>query len=815
MDYKYLKIKLRVEHQNRVDNIVLTDLSKDLLETIDKINVAAKLDNHYNSNDEYIQDIMYVPWIFCKIHYEQTKRNYSWSGYDKFQRLARRLYEFLIHVWLTKKECLHEQYLKYDHNKYNDYIDYYIKNITDLGSYGFDIKSNEKSNGKNTVKFTDSLCNEIIAYSGLPSIPSYKHEVSMEKYFNIDTYTSRIYFNDDSENVIMGRNPQGSWGRRIEYNKEYIDLDALYIKNNPPQTDSIEAQLESESQGRYIISPLIDSNSVKLLGFKPKFENSAYKRLKISNAISNNISKLNQRLLTDYNIPDINIFACFLEEVIIRESNLFSNIILGSFLLGLPYEVLIKSLMGFDVGTKINTSKSIMSFELDKNIFAKSSAFEFVYPSLTTQIIKTTIPQNLNGLIREIEQQLIDYINNSLIIDKVINTILDDFKQKRTVKFVLDGREACIFEKKFVTYIYQETKVKSEQEIRKYLNETDSMELFFKLLKKDVKKHLDSSIGKYRKIIKFSLERLVEIHYRYRLVLKNENDTGMLFFKKLLKSEEIKMCYCSVPAEYHLQKSWFLELQDALEITELLNKRFNISQQISIHQENDKHVGSPYFVLPEKSKNFFIQLENQYKRAKSELQADTLLMIYIRYALSLLLGTRDFHKSCDLSNYSSRFQLLTIQEKNKDEQSSKRMIPLCKNAIQLIEKFYEIKKKYGLKEFEPVLMTESAHGIIITEEMTSKSILAWFKKNNTIKVDENFVKKIPLRFGRHVITSYAMQCGIRGEYLDALLNHFKMGTEDQGRYSNYSNPEYINSIKIFLNDLAEKYLPKYGAAFSS
>ena len=121
MDYKYLKIKLRVEHQNRVDNIVLTNLSKDLLETIDKINVAAKLDNHYNSNDEYIQDIMYVPWIFCKIHYEQTKRYYSWSGYDKFQRLARRLYEFLLHVWLTKKECLHEQYLKYDRNKYNDY----------------------------------------------------------------------------------------------------------------------------------------------------------------------------------------------------------------------------------------------------------------------------------------------------------------------------------------------------------------------------------------------------------------------------------------------------------------------------------------------------------------------------------------------------------------------------------------------------------------------------------------------------------------------------------------------------------------------
>ncbi len=67
------------------------------------------------------------------------------------------------------------------------------------------------------------------------------------------------------------------------------------------------------------------------------------------------------------------------------------------------------------------------------------------------------------------------------------------------------------------------------------------------------------------------------------------------------------MCYCSVPAEYHLQKYWFLELQDALEITELLNKRFNISQQISIHQENDKHVGSPYFVLPGKSKNFFLQ----------------------------------------------------------------------------------------------------------------------------------------------------------------------------------------------------------------
>ena len=71
------------------------------------------------------------------------------------------------------------------------------------------------------------------------------------------------------------------------------------------------------------------------------------------------------------------------------------------------------------------------------------------------------------------------------------------------------------------------------------------------------------------------------------------------------------------------------------------------------------------------------------------------------------------------------------------------------------------------------------------------------------------IKNIKLNFGRHVTTSFLSSTDLNAEYLDAFLNHFKMGTEDQGIYSNFNNQDYQKQIIKKIEIIEENYLPKF------
>ena len=74
---------------------------------------------------------------------------------------------------------------------------------------------------------------------------------------------------------------------------------------------------------------------------------------------------------------------------------------------------------------------------------------------------------------------------------------------------------------------------------------------------------------------------------------------------------------------------------------------------------------------------------------------------------------------------------------------------------------------------------------------------------------ENFTSNIKLNFGRHVVTSFLSSTNIDKKYVDAFLNHFKMGTEDQGIYSNFNNQDYVNVIIAKIEEIENNYLPSY------
>lgn len=79
-------------------------------------------------------------------------------------------------------------------------------------------------------------------------------------------------------------------------------------------------------------------------------------------------------------------------------------------------------------------------------------------------------------------------------------------------------------------------------------------------------------------------------------------------------------------------------------------------------------------------------------------------MIFIRYALSVLLATRDFNTSCELLEFSEKYRLLTIHEKAKHVNSSKRLIKVSPLALDYIKLFFELKQEFNYDGYIPILI---------------------------------------------------------------------------------------------------------------
>lgn len=270
------------------------------------------------------------------------------------------------------------------------------------------------------------------------------------------------------------------------------------------------------------------------------------------------------------------------------------------------------------------------------------------------------------------------------------------------------------------------------------------------------------------------------------------------------------MCYTSMPATYTLQENWYLILQKHLDIDVRLNTLFQCKSEIFLESKQDnKSVGSPFFIQPGKAKNFFLSLLNEINSsAPNEVVKDSIKMVYIRYALSFLLGTRNFHNSCDLGNHSKAYDITSIQEKEKDARSSKRIIPLCKTAKELIDIFHQLKSKYDYHQDTPCLIIMKENKIVF-DLMTQNNIISWIDDHH-LNIDTDFIKHVPQNYGRHVIKSSKLNSQIKDEFIDAFLNHHSSGTEDQGLYSTFSNRRYMDEIRIFLEDIAAEYLPGFG-----
>lgn len=286
------------------------------------------------------------------------------------------------------------------------------------------------------------------------------------------------------------------------------------------------------------------------------------------------------------------------------------------------------------------------------------------------------------------------------------------------------------------------------------------------------------------------------LRFFYQIFNKN-SDLSILFHINVSANDKAKLCYVNQPNRFQHLENWMIEFS-----TIVLEEYDN-----TVPIESNVFIGSPHFIESNKFRSFFDDLDNLYRTKTDKTEKFNIQMIFIRYALSLLLATRDYKESCNLYNHSRRLNLITIHEKAKNLRSSKRIIPLVKLAQDCIELFCYLKNKFQIDGNIPCLLRDEIR------ELTQKEILEYIKIISTpYEADKicNFIKAAKLNVGRHIFSTLARKSDLNREYEDAFLNHHYLGKVDQGIYSNFSNKSYMSEIRFFINDeIVKEYFPSH------
>ena len=219
-----------------------------------------------------------------------------------------------------------------------------------------------------------------------------------------------------------------------------------------------------------------------------------------------------------------------------------------------------------------------------------------------------------------------------------------------------------------------------------------------------------------------------------------------------------------------------------------------------------KFTGSGKVVDVNKAKNFFRIIHcNIYKYRSDSADYFNLVSIYVRYAMTFLLGTRNFLNSANFNSYSRELELWSIIEKSQDDASGIRVVPVCNVMQNLFVIYVKLLLQRGLKERNIFLLIDSKY-ISYNGEKAGMLISNMDKfsqdDRDTLK---QFVDFAPLNSGRHLLTQKAIDDSVSSNYIDAYLGHYAAGEEPLGKFSTFDVADYINAINSTTTKIANEY----------
>ena len=464
-------------------------------------------------------------------------------------------------------------------------------------------------------------------------------------------------------------------------------------------------------------------------------------------AFSANITKKSMLLSTDYKIPPMNVYKDFLKYFFDKQlpddmklEDAYKIIFFIDCITGMGYKTIIELMLEKKGIARLeNNTVAIM---LNKKLFAKDKN-------------KYIANNNGNKILYKLPENLIILINRA----KSYYRELDE----ETLDLQL-----------------------SEKEVDKY----------FKYIKEKIKS--------YPKRISFDPKSMWRIIDSYRKSLYYEDMSTLFCVGRNQQNDTPKLAYASTNKRAQNHSKFLEQLYIDLGLHELSAHLLGLKQELfkpKIEFNNlTSYVGSSQAVNPNESKLFFSKLRSIINLTTDEKKYFNLVAIYIRYALSLLVGTRPYKRSASIDQCSIELHVLSISEKAETLLSGLRIIPLCPEIEKLIVKYKEMCKIEGINSDNIYLKYNNQ--IKLFETKIAIEILNIYKLDNTI-ID--FLKYVPLNTGRHVATKIAMEQNFNIHYLEAYLGHYIAGGEHQGIYSLLDMPDYISKTRILTSTIAKIY----------
>jgi hypothetical protein len=374
------------------------------------------------------------------------------------------------------------------------------------------------------------------------------------------------------------------------------------------------------------------------------------------------------------------------------------------------------------------------------------------------------------------------------------------FAKRIESNIVIDGGKKLIFALPHIMRILM-TDVK---------NKFSTMDIDTETFLQDYKKFIEQTArSEFPKTISIKVK---QSHRYFASFIKNKDGdilTALFATSVIARKDNAKAAYTSTRTEAtghsQLVMQWWNILDLDKVASSLLGIQPNIFQTTVSIIADQKFTGSGKIVAAKKAQNFFRIIHcNIHKYSSDGADYFNLISIYIRYAMTFLLGTRDFLNSADFNSYSSVLGLWSINEKSQDDASGIRVVPVCPIMKKLLLTYNGLLVKKGLDN--NIYLYADAQYMPFRDE---KARMIIFGMDNFSQADRDtlmeFIDFAPLNSGRHLLTQKAIDDSVSANYIDAYLGHYGAGEEPLGKFSTFDVADYIDAINHTTTKIANEY----------
>jgi site-specific recombinase XerD len=439
--------------------------------------------------------------------------------------------------------------------------------------------------------------------------------------------------------------------------------------------------------------------------------------------------------------------------------------------------------MKYLISSELNT-------EFSKKLYITVFIFSIILGRGYPNILELLIKGKCNGCKIDIEKKLFSV----KLDDKLFGSSIERFSVRngKNISFNLAVEIVELYKyiQKQILYLPDESQKNLYKNEKKYIEFID-------------KKRNSCSV-----YINFDLKNIWKLLATYSKKLFDNNIASLYCLGKYNTLDRSALSYASTHKSGQIHSNFLNNFLKNLDIQKCIYQLIDIDKIISnekyLFDSKMEYVGSSRLIRNEDIKIFFSYMRREMLHEDDQIKYFNLYAIYARYALSILLGTRYGRVSCNLKDVSFELNLIRIIEKSDDKRSGVRYIPLCRQAKIIIRKYKSLCSELGLMGNDIYFFNKGKKQILYGE---NKKVLVNIMHQD-YALDQNilnFIRKVPLNYGRHILVKDAVEKNFNMYYLQALMGHYTKGTEQHGIVSSMDSQDFILKSSSFLEGIGKEY----------